>query len=257
MRSTCLVLILIALSGLLSGMTSTEFEHKIWEYTNRERQANGLLPLRYYNPLADLARRQSENMRRHKFFDHKDQEGLTVGGRQEKYLPRLLLTSIGENLAQLSNSEKSFSPREVVQGWMNSPGHRENILTPGFTHLGVGVVVRGTELWATQNFASPTVLIRHKLPLSSKARGVRLSFEYLSTSPRKGFAATIFYPDPEFKFYMDKTHYQKGSQPQELTWEDETHFTVVVPFVAGKGMYQVYFGWDGSYVLDGFEVRSR
>ncbi|HRY84556.1 MAG TPA: CAP domain-containing protein [Candidatus Cloacimonadota bacterium] len=248
---------LLVIACLLSGISTVEFEKKIWELTNRERRANGLSALQYYQPLSELARRQSDNMRRHKFFDHKDQEGLTVGGRQEKYLPRLKINSIGENLAYLSNSEKRFTPQEIVQGWMESPGHRANILSPDFTHLGVGVVTKGDKLWATQNFASPLVMIRHKLPLSSSMKGVKLSFEYLSAKPRKGFAATIFYPDPNFKFYLDKTHYQKGSQPQQLVWQEGTRFTVDVPFVAGKGKYKVFFGWDGSYINDGFEVRSR
>lgn len=182
---------------------------------------------------------------------------LTVGGRQEKYLPRLLLTSIGENLAYLSNSEQTFTPEEIVQGWMDSPGHRANILSPDYTHLGIGVVTTGSKLWATQNFASPTVMIRNKLPLSSKSGGVKLSFEYLSTRSRNGFAATIIYPDPNYKFYTDKTHYQIGSQPQQVQWQDETHFTAVVPFPAGKGIYHIYFGWDGAYIEDGFAVKAK
>ena len=257
MRRFVIITVLLAIIGLLSGLTTREFELKIWELTNRERQAHGLLPLMYYSPLSDLARRQSENMHRHRFFEHKDQQGLTVGGRQEKYLPRLLLTSIGENLAYLSNNKKIFSPTEIIKGWMESPGHRENILNPEFTHLGVGVLSTGNKLWATQVFASPTVMIRHKLPISSQAGGVTLSFEYLSTRSRNGFAATIMYPDSNYKFYLDKTRYQKGSQPQQVKWEDETHFRLTVPFVAGEGIYNVYFGWDGAYIEDGFGIKSK
>ena len=47
------------------------------------------------------------------------------------------------------------SARDVQEGWMNSPGHRENILNAGFTHVGVGLYVdsEGTAYW-TQLFAS-------------------------------------------------------------------------------------------------------
>jgi uncharacterized protein YkwD len=40
----------------------------------------------------------------------------------------------------------------IMVGWMNSPGHRENILAPGYTHLGVGVMAKNQEIKATQVF---------------------------------------------------------------------------------------------------------
>jgi uncharacterized protein YkwD len=48
------------------------------------------------------------------------------------------------------------SPADVVKGWMNSPGHRANILNCGFTQIGVGYATGGTHgTYWTQNFGTP------------------------------------------------------------------------------------------------------
>jgi|WetSurMetagenome_2_1015567.scaffolds.fasta_scaffold342899_2 hypothetical protein len=54
---------------------------------------------------------------------------------------------------------RGYDPRQVrylaqkiMDGWMNSPGHRDNILTPGYTHLGVGVMAKNQAVNATQVF---------------------------------------------------------------------------------------------------------
>ena len=46
----------------------------------------------------------------------------------------------------------SYLAQMIMDGWMNSPGHRKNILSPGYTHLGVGVITNNQEIKATQVF---------------------------------------------------------------------------------------------------------
>ena len=54
--------------------------------------------------------------------------------------------------------------RQIVDGWMRSPGHRQNILRPNYTHLGTGVSQSGSEIRATQNFAEVWGYARKPVP---------------------------------------------------------------------------------------------
>jgi hypothetical protein len=61
----------------------------------------------------------------------------------------------GENLARFRGTPEATLAQDAVTGWMNSPGHRANLLDGGFTHIGIGVA-RGPngEVYITQNFCA-------------------------------------------------------------------------------------------------------
>ena len=100
---------------------------------NRLRQAAGRRPLKSQGQLDLAAQRHAEDLRRREYYDHTSPEGETIrdrvraagyrGGRQ-----------LSENIAK-----GLFDPDEVVRRWMNSSGHRRNILRRGATEMGVGV----------------------------------------------------------------------------------------------------------------------
>lgn len=196
----CIMLLLLSAMLPAARLTIAQFEQRIFELTNRERQRHNLPVLRYETGLADLARRHSQNMLQRDFFDHRDPQGLEVAGRQERYYPQIMLIHIGENLFKIVDSRRNFSSAEIVDGWMNSPGHRANILNRDFTHIGVGVVVRGNKLYATQNFGTPIVKLLNPLPIRTRGLNLRLSFEYLSPRPPADLRATIRYPDASVRF---------------------------------------------------------
>jgi uncharacterized protein YkwD len=50
---------------------------------------------------------------------------------------------------------ESSAAERIVQGWMNSSGHRRNILSTSFTHQGIGVHIEGGRVYSTQKFAAP------------------------------------------------------------------------------------------------------
>ena len=63
--------------------------------------------------------------------------------------------SSGENIWSASGYNPNNAPylaKEIMDTWMRSPGHRENLLSPDFTHLGVGISDRGHTILATQEF---------------------------------------------------------------------------------------------------------
>jgi len=253
------LMILLTLSMAFSQtMTVREFEIEVWRLTNVERVRHSLQPLSYEEGLADLARLHSGNMQVHNFFSHKDHRGDEVAERRAKYYPNLLVSAIGENLGKFTNTAMKFTPHELVGGWMQSPLHRENILNPKFSHIGVGLVFRGTTLFATQNFATPTVKFKGKIPdRFDHKKAYRLSFEYLSPQPRNELTATILFPSKNISFKISDEQEMVGAQPLSVRWTSANTFDVDVPFNGGKGEYQLCFGFNGGYFPEGIKLKAR
>ncbi|MBZ4322535.1 CAP domain-containing protein [Streptomyces huiliensis] len=99
--------------------------------TNARRTAAGLRPLSGDPRLTAAAQAHSADMAARGYHAHVSPDGGRPWDRA--VAAGSVHRSIGENVACGQRS-----PAEVVEGWMNSPGHRANILAPGFTHLGVG-----------------------------------------------------------------------------------------------------------------------
>lgn len=101
------------------------------DLTNRERTRHGLPPLSADPLLTTAAQAHSADMVARTFYAHTAPDGGQPWDRAAA--AGSTRRSIGENIACGQRS-----PADVVEGWMNSPGHRANILKPGFTHIGVG-----------------------------------------------------------------------------------------------------------------------
>ncbi len=144
-------------------------EAAIFEATNAQRQRHDRDRLQSEDRLADIARGHSEAMLRRGFFDHVDPDGLHPADRVAHHHRTLVGTS-GENLWTgtgfeiRSRQDAEEMAERIVDGWMNSRGHRENILRPEFDYLGVGVVVEDRELRATQVFAHVVARLDAPLP---------------------------------------------------------------------------------------------
>lgn len=253
-----LCLCVFATSSCASRMTIPEFEKQIWQLTNAERMKYNLQPLAYDIGLADLSRAHSRNMLNLGFFAHKDQLGDMVSERKNKYYPQLVVSSIGENLARFYNTKKFFSPAEIVDGWMNSPAHRDNILNADYTHLGVGVVLSGETMLATQSFATPLVKLLTPLPRKfDRKQKYTLEFEYMSPNPYGEFGAVLDLPDSNFRNQIDASRYTVGTIPLHIHWNDPQHFSLEFSFVAGRGLYILDFGFNNAYFEDGIRFLVR
>lgn len=120
-------------------------ESRVIELTNAERRKNGLLDLKADASLSNVAREKSKDMQQNKYFSHTSP---TYGSPFDMMRDfGISYKSAGENIAQGQRT-----PEEVVNAWMNSEGHRKNILSSGYTHIGVGYVESG-HYW-TQMFIS-------------------------------------------------------------------------------------------------------
>ena len=113
---------------------------------NRERAKQGLAPLKDNWQLARVARYKSEDMRDKNYFSHTSPTYGAPFTMIKNFGIRYM--SAGENIAMGQQT-----PAAVMSSWMNSPGHRSNILSKNFTEIGVGVAKSksGTLYW-TQMF---------------------------------------------------------------------------------------------------------
>ncbi|MFG2780436.1 CAP domain-containing protein [Streptomyces prunicolor] len=104
---------------------------RVVELTNAERAGAGLRALAVDPLLAAAAQAHSTDMVARAFYSHTSPDGSQPWDRAAAAGARR--RTIGENIACGQRT-----PAEVVEGWMNSPGHRANILKPDFTHIGIG-----------------------------------------------------------------------------------------------------------------------
>jgi uncharacterized protein YkwD len=108
---------------------------------NAARERHGLKPLKLNRRLSRAARRHSRDMVRRDYFAHDSPDGATVVGRIRRsgYLRGARSWTVGENLAW--GTGRRSTPRAITKGWMNSAGHRANILSRSFRDIGIGVAL--------------------------------------------------------------------------------------------------------------------
>ncbi|WP_371649816.1 MULTISPECIES: sigma-70 family RNA polymerase sigma factor [unclassified Streptomyces] len=114
---------------------------------NTERAKNGCGPVTDNSRLATAAQRHSDNMAAQNFFDHTDPSGAGPGERI--HAAGYQWSTYGENIARGQQT-----PADVMNSWMNSPGHRANILNCAFKELGVGIHNGSGGPWWTQDFGT-------------------------------------------------------------------------------------------------------
>lgn len=127
--------------------------------TNRQRDKYGLKPLKYSAALEKAAFEHARDMAKHNFFSHRS----PISGK-ETIGKRMAAAGVpsgysGENIHFHGPVGKSYleEANEVVSDWMNSPGHRRNILNGSYHYLGCGVysgkVLGHNGVIAVQNFS--------------------------------------------------------------------------------------------------------
>lgn len=121
--------------------------------TNAERAKEGLPPLAYHSQLTEMSSAKAMDMISKQYFAHVSPDGTDVGQLADN--AHYVYANLGENLA-LGDFDSSA---DVVLGWMNSPGHRANILNATFTEIGVAAIMgnyEGRMVWySVQEFGRP------------------------------------------------------------------------------------------------------
>ncbi|MGH4138442.1 CAP domain-containing protein [Clostridium sp.] len=124
---------------------NNKLESEVVILVNQERSKLGLAPLKANSALSNVARTKSEDMRDNNYFSHTSPTYGSPFDMMKKF--GITYTAAGENIAMGQPTAAS-----VMNGWMNSPGHKANILSANFTEIGVGVAkdASGTIYWTEQ-----------------------------------------------------------------------------------------------------------
>ncbi len=153
-----------------------EIEKLVHDYTNVQRQNYGLSKLKFNSEISEIARNHSQDMAERGYFAHVTPEGIDPTGRAKnagysctKLVGIMIYSGLAENIFQGYLFDSYFTINGVVtshdwnsneeiakitvDGWMESSGHRKNILTDLFDREGIGVfITEDDKIFVTQNF---------------------------------------------------------------------------------------------------------
>ncbi|SMF87116.1 uncharacterized protein, YkwD family [Paenibacillus uliginis N3/975] len=107
------------------------FASQVVDLVNKERAKAGLKPLTVHDKLTGMAVDKAKDMNNNKYFDHTSPTYGSPFDMMKQY--GISYGYAGENIAMGQRT-----PEEVMKSWMNSEGHRQNIMSPNFTMIGVG-----------------------------------------------------------------------------------------------------------------------
>ncbi|MDO9049195.1 MAG: CAP domain-containing protein [Methylobacter sp.] len=166
-------------TGAQPEITAAELERQIHQQINRERQNHGLSQLDRDALLAAIARKHSSDMASYHFFSHTNLQGedpveraKNLGWNKKKqHDPNTWAIGPGENIFMNHLYDKVVTTKQngvkvkreyvwktqeeivqsTVQGWMDSPPHRKNILSPKYNQQGIGVTISGHEIYVTED----------------------------------------------------------------------------------------------------------
>ena len=141
-------------------MNTEQIAFDIHYEVNEVRKLHGLKPLPWSSTIAEIAKKHSQDMSERNYLSHISPDEKDVVDRYEqanfvcvRKLPNGDILKGAENLAEISYPDDLTGiGTRVVQSWMNSPSHRENLLFKEYGKEGIGVVISDSVLYITQNF---------------------------------------------------------------------------------------------------------
>lgn len=160
-------------------------EHQMWDLVNRDRAERGLAPLQWDARLADVGRAHSLDMRQHGFFAH---ESPNTGNLEDRiHRAGYLALEMRENLASAADIQRAEN------NLLESPGHYENLMATGVTHLGIGIVPGSASgdprlITITQVFTRPTYLDSPDKAVLGVAAAIQ------AARAQRGLAALVVHP---------------------------------------------------------------
>ncbi|HYG74296.1 MAG TPA: CAP domain-containing protein [Planctomycetota bacterium] len=217
----CAVLVL-TLGTIAADATPSPEEQALIDATNQQRMNEGLEPLKANETLMKAARDHSANMAKQNILSHElDGKGAEDRIKELGYE----FFTVGENVAY-----NDASPQAAVDSWMQSPGHRANILKRDFTEIGVGIVKNEqgepyyTQVFGRPRTAGPTSKATIRITNQSEA-AVKI------TLPGSN-ASSLLQPGVTGSYTvagtgdLPKARAQVGDKTREFEMKDGAHYVV-------------------------------
>lgn len=208
-------------------------EGRIFNLMQEIRRQAGLPLFQEDSALQQGARQHSLEMYREGYFSHESPHTDWRTPIQRAYLAGFWDAAVGENIGQVYRSrgasEEEFA-QEFVRGWMNSPPHRRNILSPEYTRLGVGVYGDGKHFFATQLFGSPAFEFRNVRLRQERVVLYRWEVVYRTAAQRLGL-------------------WVNGEFSKEVAVQNR-QATLVFEMPANSGIYRLQVGADQVFTAE-------
>jgi len=219
-------------------------EDLIFEATNRERSKQRL-PLLWPDPALRVAARQhSQEMLDLGYFQHESPREAWAKPYDRAYRAGFWEAFTAENIGQNYSTRQRTAQEvadEFITGWMNSPPHRKNILSPDYTCLGVGVVEKDGRYVGTQMFGFRHYDVQKATLRQAQERMVRVVFEVETKAQAVNVA-------------INQVHYRTFPVEQNRS-------RLVLEWPKSSGKYTLWLATDGTvrYVadLDTYQPVSR
>jgi uncharacterized protein YkwD len=173
-----------ALESLPEGVQLLEpLAERLAELTSERRREAKLEPLEADPELLPAAQTHALDVLERGYLDHVTPGGVDPAERVA-LLHRRLVGRVGENLAEqqglaAAQLEGQIGPlaAKIIDGWMQSPGHRENMLDPAYTHLAIAAAAKGEDVVVVQLFEARRALLAEPLPLHAR-QGEKLPLRF-------------------------------------------------------------------------------
>lgn len=136
---------------VVSDKFMAQVEQAIFNKVNEERAKAGVSPLSYNSTMEKYARIKSQDMGDNNYFSHADLSGNYITSKMKA--DGVSYKAWGENIAYIGGiTDPTALANKFMENWMNSEGHRKNILSANFDSIGIGVYQIGNRVYATQEF---------------------------------------------------------------------------------------------------------
>jgi uncharacterized protein YkwD len=135
-----------------TGTQTAVLASLVLQYTNDARVQKNLPPLAYNALLQRVAQDHSLDMLTQNYFDHTDKNGCSPSCRISN--AGYVWQSVGENIHEMSgyNLAPEDTAHKIVNDWLNSPEHRDNLLSARYTEVGIGIAGQGSTIYTTADY---------------------------------------------------------------------------------------------------------
>lgn len=213
------------------------FEETLLDLNNLYRRRQGPAPLAWDDGLRLAARAHAADIAVTGVFEHLTREGFSPAGRVGLFA-RDLVGAPGENIAMRRNAASAVTYDQIMNQWKTSPGHRANLLAPGFTHVGYGVFRQGPRVIAVGAYAEVSARLAGPAPLRVRSTDeIARALSYATPTIRQ---FSISEPGAEVltATYLDD---RAASALKPGAWQLRPHVST------GERRYQV--AWGPVFVL--------
>ncbi|MBU2496453.1 MAG: CAP domain-containing protein [Nanoarchaeota archaeon] len=149
-------------SDALADRTYYLLERQVFNEMNKARTENSLEELQWQEQIANTAFLHSYEMATYNYINHTNRQGLLSDARLANNHIFFLCASENIYYVESRNPTKDLA-KEAVKGWLNSPGHRRNLLDGNITKAGVGIYCKDKECYVTANHICTNQIIIQEL----------------------------------------------------------------------------------------------